>query len=292
MALIAPAGPVTEGRIRRAHARLRRWGLDGVEGSAIRRRAGYLAGSDEERGRDLEWALAAPELDAVWALRGGYGTMRLWSRADFAALRRRPRALIGFSDNTSLHLAAARQRVFSFHGPHAGAQRLSAMATACFRAVLFDAAPAGALPPARSGAEPAGLVGGAAEGRLAGGNLSLLAAAVGTPWAAAFRGAIVALEEVDEPVYRIDRMLEQLIVSGSLKGARGLALGRFTNATGGGRGRTLATLLEEFARRLEVPALGGLPFGHVDDTWTLPLGARARLDADRGRLEILEAAVR
>ncbi|HUG02498.1 MAG TPA: LD-carboxypeptidase [Longimicrobiales bacterium] len=292
VALIAPAGPVGEARIRRALARVRRLGLEAVEGAAIRERAGYLAGGDLSRARDLAWALSAPDIDAVWTLRGGYGSMRLWSRLDLARLRSHPRPFIGFSDNTSLHLAAQVHRVVSFHGPHAGAERLTRMTTECLRRVLWRAQPAGVLPAARTGPSPAPLVGGRADGRLAGGNLSLLAAAAGTPYALNCQGRLLVLEEVDERVYRVDRMLEQLAASGALAGVRGLAVGRFTEIRTETRGRSLAVVLEEFARSLGVPAVTGLPIGHVVDNWTLPLGARARLDADAGTLEILEPAVR
>lgn len=292
VALIAPAGPVDEARIARAAARLRRLGLEPVEGRGIRARTAYLAGDDDTRSADLEWAFRAADIDGVWSLRGGYGSMRLWGRLPLDALRARPRPFLGFSDNTSLHLAARRLRVVSFHGPHAGADRFPAMAAACIRAVAFEPEPAGVLPPAGSGPSPEALVGGRAEGRLVGGNLSLLAAAAGTPFALEARGGILVLEDVDEAVYRIDRMLEQLVASGALAGVRALALGRFTNIEASGRGRPLRAVLDELARRLDVPTLLDLPFGHVPDSWTLPLGARARLDADAGTLEVLEPAVR
>ncbi len=292
VALIAPAGPVTDARIQRADARLRRLGLEAVEGRSIRERRGYLAGDDAARADDVAWALSDPGIDAVWSLRGGYGSMRLWSRLDPALLRANPRPFIGFSDNTSLHLAAQLQRVISFHGPHAGAERFTSMTTDCLRRVLFRPEPPGPLPAARSGPEPRTLAGGTAEGRLAGGNLSLLAAAAGTPYALSCQGRILLLEEVDEAVYRVDRMLEQLAASGALAGVRGLAIGRLTRIRTDTPGRSLAAVLEEFARALGVPAVAGLPFGHVDDNWTLPLGARARLDADARTLEVLEPAVR
>ncbi|HSM35457.1 MAG TPA: LD-carboxypeptidase [Longimicrobiales bacterium] len=290
VALVAPAGPVDDARIARAVARLQRLGLEPVEGRGVRERAAYLAGSDRTRAADIAWAFRDPGIDAVWALRGGYGSMRLWRQLPLEILRTRPRVFLGYSDNTSLHLAFQRQGVVSFHGPHAGAERLPSRAAACLVAVLFEAAPAGVLPGAD--ARPVPLVGGRAEGRLAGGNLSLLAAAAGTPFAPEARGRILILEDVDEAVYRIDRMLEQLLASGVMEGVRGLALGRFTKVADNRRPRKLDDVLAEFAGRLGVPTLSNLPFGHLADSWTLPLGARARLDADAGTLEILEPAVR
>jgi muramoyltetrapeptide carboxypeptidase len=131
--------------------------------------------------------------------------------------------------------------------------------------------------------------GGRAEGRLAGGNLALLAALAGTPWAPRFDGAIVVLEDVNEAIYRVDRMLRQLLLAGAFAGCRAIAFGHCTRCPepcdDDGR-RTLPEVVGEIADALGVPALVGLPVGHIDDQWTLPLGAMATLDADARRLTV------
>jgi muramoyltetrapeptide carboxypeptidase len=285
VALVAPAGPVQEGRIQAALERCRRLGLEPVLGAAAHgMHVEYLAGTDEDRLADLQRALVAPDIDAVWALRGGYGTMRLLQRLDLAGLAAASRAFIGFSDNTALHLALHARGVVSFHGPNAGGDA-SELSEACLRRVLFEAEAAGALP-LPAGRAPARLHGGAAEGPLIGGNLALLAAMCGTPAAPRAAGAILFVEDVGETAYRLDRAWTQLALAGALDGVRGVAFGRFTDC-----GADTHALLQRLSAPLGVPVLADLPFGHEPDNWTLPLGVRARLDADAGSLELLESAV-
>ncbi len=135
---------------------------------------------------------------------------------------------------------------------------------------------------------------GVAEGPLVGGNLALLAALSGTPWALRAEGAVLFLEDVGEPSYRVDRMLSQLLLSGALEGVAGVAVGAFSESPDEGKPEypTAAEVVAERLAPLGVPIAFGFPFGHVDESWTLPLGVRARLDAGAGTLELTEAAVR
>lgn len=288
VALIAPAGPIDEARVERARAMCAALEVEPVLGTSVLARADYLAGSDDARAEDLRTALADDSIDAVWALRGGYGTMRTLVTMGVLPVHQ-PRAYIGFSDNTAIHLALLRAGIVSFHGPHAGGD-FPPFAETCFRRVLFDATPAGVLPLPEN-AETACLSAGIAEGELIGGNLSLLAALVGTPWAMQARGRIVFIEEIEEPYYRIDRMLMQLRLSGAFDGAAAVIFGQFTDCDPSGCTRPLTEVLHELVEHLSVPVGYGYPFGHVADNWTLPQGVRARFDAQAGTLELLEAAV-
>lgn len=290
VALVAPAGPVSEKRIAAALERCAALGLEPVIGAAARQRTGYFAGPDSSRAADVQWAISDESIDAVWALRGGYGAMRLLPRLDLSPLQARLRAVIGFSDITALHLALVERGLVSFHGPHPG-ESVPAATDECFRRVLFDGAPAGVLPLPEDGEAPVTLVGGVAEGPLVGGNLALVAASCGTPAALHAEGRIVFLEDVGEPGYRIDRMLTQLRMAGALDGAVGLALGKFTEVPPYADDRPVVEIVGELAEELAIPAVIGLPIGHVADNWTLPLGIRARLDANHGTLELLESAV-
>lgn len=284
VALIAPAGPIAPERVEVAVDRCERFGLEPVLGRASRSsHAGYLAGADADRLADFRQALDDPEIDAIWALRGGYGTMRLLADLDLSGFAARPKPYIGFSDNTAVHLAMLARGVVSFHGPHAGGES-TAMSEDCLRRVLWHAEPAGELP--AGDVPPVTLRGGMAEGPLVGGNLSLLASMAGTPAAPSARGRILFVEEVDERPYRIDRAWTQLRLAGALDGVAGIALGRFTDCDD----RALE-LLEHLTADLDVPVLAELPIGHEPDNWTLPVGVRARLDADAGTLTILEPAV-
>ncbi|HUG40287.1 MAG TPA: LD-carboxypeptidase [Longimicrobiales bacterium] len=298
VALICPAGPVGEEKIQIADARCRALGFEPVPGRSIRSRAGYLAGTDRERADDLAGAIAG-DVAAIWAIRGGYGTLRTLQLVDLAPLVRNPRAFIGFSDNTAIQLALHKLGVVSFHGPHAGHPHFPAATEATFRSVLGRSEAAGVLPVGvEVDAPPVTLVGGAAQGPLVGGNLALLAAACGTPYQPDTRGAILFVEDIAEPLYRIDRMITQLRLAGLLDDIAGIAFGEFTEMPAPvlrgepGAEPCLEEVLRELIAPLGVPAVLGLPFGHGRENWTLPLGVAARLDADHATLELLEPAVR
>jgi muramoyltetrapeptide carboxypeptidase len=295
VALVAPAGPLAEGAVERAVERVERWGWEPLVGQHAGGRHGYLAAPDAERARDLNEALTAPHVDAVWCLRGGYGTMRLLGDIDFGRVRVHPRALIGFSDITALHLALQNEGVVSFHGPHPATEEFSDYSAACLHRLLTSCEPLGPLPFPPGGPERAQtLTGGVAEGRLVGGNLSLIAATLGTPYAIRSEGALLFLEEVGEPAYRADRLLTHLLLAGVLQAAAGVVVGAFSDPPADERPGTpsLDEVVAERLAGLGIPVALGFPFGHVAENATLPLGIRARLDATAGTLEYLEAAVR
>ncbi|HEX6051852.1 MAG TPA: hypothetical protein VFZ21_21435, partial [Gemmatimonadaceae bacterium] len=185
---------------------------------------------------------------------------------------------------TALHAALiARAGAVTFHGPTARAELSDFSRESLYRAVIAGCDPCGAAPGART------LRPGRADGVLAGGNLALLAALAGTPYAPRFERAIVVLEDIDEAVYRVDRMLRQLLMAGMLDGARALAFGACTNcpeASDDGA-RRLDDVVGETAELLGIPAVSGVPVGHIGEQWTLPLGAHAVLDADARTLTVL-----
>ncbi len=249
-----------------------------------------FAGTDARRLSDLQAAFDDPSIRAVWALRGGYGTLRILPHLDLSRQRRAPIPFIGFSDNTSIHVLHASASVISFHGPHPGAD-FPPESEESFRRTLFSAEPPGALPLRAGDPDPQTLVGGSAEASLVGGNLAILASMCGTPESPKARGRILFLEDVGEPAYRVDRMLLQLDRAGVTDGVVGLAFGRFTPAPGGGT-EPVMEVLTEFAQRLGGPAVADLPFGHEQHNCTLPVGGRALLDAAAATLTLVEAAVR
>src|SRR5690606_20887943 len=179
VALVAPAGPVDPERIERSCARCRALGLEPVvlPGAAGRHR--FLAGTDAARLADLQGAFDERAIDAVWALRGGYGTVRIVDALDLGRQREDPIPFIGFSDNTTLHARHVELGVVSFHGPHPGAD-FPPETEAAFRRVLFDPGAADVLPLRAGDPAPRTLTGGRAEGPLVGGNLAVLASLCGT----------------------------------------------------------------------------------------------------------------
>ncbi|HEU4588448.1 MAG TPA: LD-carboxypeptidase [Gemmatimonadales bacterium] len=302
VALIAPSGPLLErDDITRAAELCRALGHDPLLGAHAAARYGYLAGTDAERLADLNAALANPEVDAVWCLRGGYGLTRILDAVDTAALARRPKPIIGFSDITALLIALWRATgVPTFHGPTAR-QSLPSFTRRHFERVLATPAAPGCLerlrPPADVLVPPAPRIvtlrGGRAEGPLVGGNLSLLQCLIGTRWCPDFTGALLFLEDVNEDLYRIDRMLSHLRLAGVLDRVAGVVVGQFTEMkrSAGDGALGFDEVLEHYFGGLGVPVAYGFPIGHVDEQWTLPIGVRARLDADAGELELLEPAV-
>jgi muramoyltetrapeptide carboxypeptidase len=302
VALVAPAGPLLErDDLTRGAELCRALGYEPVLSPHAGARHGYLAGTDEQRSADLNAALANDEIDAIWCLRGGYGMTRILDRVDFESLQRRPRAVIGYSDITTLiNAIPLRAGVVAFHGPVARSP-LTAFSRRHFDCVLGAAAPAGLCerPPA-----PADVIvprqnrivtlrAGVAEGPLVGGNLTLLQCLLGTPFSPPTDGALLFLEDIHEDLYRVDRMLVHLRMAGGLERVAGVVVGRFTemnrHTNDGAMG--FDEVLETHLAPLGVPVAYGFPIGHIDDQWTLPVGVRARLDAGAGTLTITEPAV-
>ena len=302
VALVAPAGPILErDDLTRAEHLCRALDYEPVLGKHAYSRYGYLAGTDDERLADLNAALQDPSIAAIWCIRGGYGSIRLLDRIDYAAMTRRPKALIGYSDITTLLNAVTRRSgTVTFHGPVARAA-MPPFTRQHFSHVLGSAEAAGRLgrlpvpsdvllPPEN---RIATLVGGTAEGPLIGGNLTLLQCLIGTPYFPEFQGSILFLEDVGEQLYRVDRMLAHLRTLGVLQQLAGAIIGRFTQLERGGSDGALGLdeVLATYFGTLGIPVAYGFPIGHIEAQWTLPLGVRARLDADAGEVDLLEPAV-
>lgn len=288
VALVAPAGPLRgEEDLQHAMDNVRSFGWEPVPGRSVLACAGYLAGTDEQRLGDLNTAIADESVDAIWCIRGGYGAMRLLDRVDYAGLRKRTKALIGYSDITALHAAiATRCDMVSYHGPTARAP-LTPFSRDSLERALHGADPFGQCASAET------LHAGRARGRLVGGNLALLCALSGTQFEPSYAETILVLEDVNEPVYRIDRMLTQLRLAGQLSRCRGIVFGQFTDIPRDSPeesvdSRNLEDVLDEIAASLRIPCIVGAPVGHIADQWTFPLGMDVELDATERTLRILE----
>ena len=290
--VIAPAGPVEPERLAQVPALYESFGYRCRIYPGCALGDGYLAGPDEARLADLHQALADDEVQAIHSIRGGYGCMRLLDRIDAALVRRSRKLLIGYSDITALHALWFREGLPSLHAPMAASDLLmrghEADRDALFALLQGGLRAGDVLAPAL---DPAGLrAPGQAEGPLVGGNLSLIAALLGTPWAWDVRGAILFLEDVSEDRYRVDRMLTQLRLAGVLDAAAGFVIGSFTKSES--PQTLLGELLLPLCRRQGKPLLGGWPTGHGTPNRPLPLGLRVRLDADARRLVLGEDLLR
>jgi muramoyltetrapeptide carboxypeptidase len=287
VALVAPSGILPDrAQVELAIENARSLGWIPVLGENVSELHGYLAGTDEQRAADLNKALRDETIDAIWCVRGGYGAMRLLRDIDFAALRANPRPLIGFSDITALHAAIHREcGIVSFHGPTARGELTEFSRDSLLRAVEAQVDPCGEAPSARV------LRPGKARGRLAGGNLALIASLMGTPWSVDFDGAILIIEDIDEAVYRVDRMMRQLLLAGVLGKCAAIVAGDFRPPAGetSEGNRTVDEVIAEAADEAGIPCLAGAPFGHIDDQWTIPLGAVAELDTEARSLHVVES---
>jgi len=290
--VVAPAGAVDEVRLAAGVRVLESWGLEVRLGDAVLDRAGYLAGTDAARRNDLERMLAAVDVRGVFCARGGYGSQRLVPDLDLAAVARRPKLLVGYSDATALLNALVGAGMAAVHGPMVAtdiARGLTPRSLAHLRSLLFD-------PLYRWEADvPVTVRPGRATGPLVGGCLSVLVTALGTPWALDTRGAILFLEDVHEVPYRIDRMLTHLHQAGKLDHVAGIVFGTMA-ACPPRDGVALIDVVQEFFADAPYPVGFGLPAGHDPaatgvDNMALPLGVRATLDTTEHRLVPLEPAV-
>lgn len=294
MGVCAPAGPVDPPALDKGVAQLESLGFRVRRAGGILERRGFTAGTLETRLADLRGLFADDEVKGIVCARGGAGASGLLPRLDGEWLRARPKAFVGYSDITLLHLYLNRRGLVTFHGPMVAKD----LATGAYDRPSLLGALTGQGPPYRSEAEDLlPLRPGEAEGRLRGGCLSLLASAAGTPWALETKGddTILFMEDVDEPPYRIDRMLRQLRASGALSGVRGIVFGDMKGCSPRlDADYTLEDVIGEALEGLDVPLAFGLSSGHsTGPNVTLPFGVRARLScsADEARFELLESAV-
>ncbi len=273
--VVAPAGPAEAERLSAGLEVLAGWGLEVVPPTPLDAAdVGWLAGSDHARAQALATTWVDGEVRAVFATRGGFGSQRLVDLLDWRAMAQTgPAWLVGYSDVTALHQAfASRLGVATLHGPGvATLPSLDGVALASLRDLLLD----GRVPPLEG--LPGG--GGATTAPLVGGNLAVLASSVGTSGVHAAQGSIALLEDVNEPPYRLDRLLTQLLRSGWFDGVRGVAVGQLTDC---GEPEVARALVHSRLGPLGVPMVLDLPIGHVPDTRSVVLGQRATIDGDAG----------
>jgi len=302
--IVAPSSPPPDPKaVDRAAEALERYGFVPKLAANVRARHGFLAGGDRERAADVMQMFTDKMVKAIICLRGGYGAARVLELLDYRAIRRHAKIFSGFSDITSLHCAFAKKvNMISIHAPMLNgwlqAQDVPEFTRASFLRTVMEAKPPGSIVADYDKKNISTVCCGVAEGRLVGGNLSVLCASIGTPFEPSFKGKILFIEDVNEQPYRLDRMLTQLLNAGLLRHAAGVAVGVNRDCEDDHKEQVIeeyrqspADVMAERLQTLGVPVVMGLPFGHVELNATIPLGAHARLDADNGDLIILESAV-
>ena len=293
--IVAPSSGARNDRLEKGIGLLEASGYRVALGDHLFDRHGYLAGMDSARAADFTQMFARKNVDAVFCARGGYGAARISRLVDWDVVVANPKLFVGYSDITTLHLALERRaRLITIYGPMVASLGggLSEDCARLFWRMLTSIEPVGNIRTPEECIRT--LVGGKVQGRIGGGCLALLAAAVGTPDAPDFRNRIVLLEDVDEAAYRVDRYLMQLLHAGILQQAAGFVIGTVTDwekQEKGPAGITLERVWEDIMAPLGKPTIIGFPCGHEPDPATIPLGCLAELDADSGTLTLLESAV-
>ena len=301
VALIDPASATFESvKIEIAVEVVEAMGFKARPAPHIADRYGYLAGKDQDRADDVNQMFADPSVNAVLALRGGWGCARLLPYVDFDVIAKHPKILVGYSDLTALLLPVhARTGLVTFHGPMGGSI-WNSFNLDYFKRVLCNAEAVrfenvheinDTLVQVENRIQT--ITPGVARGRLLGGNLTVLAGIVGSGYLPDFSGAILFVEEVEENIYRVDRLLTQLALAGILGRLKGVVFGNCTKCLPGeGYGAlTLEEVLRDHIKPLNVPAWSGAMIGHIDRQFTIPEGTEVEIDADKGTITMLEPAV-
>jgi muramoyltetrapeptide carboxypeptidase len=297
--LVTPGSPVTREQLQTSSEELEKLGFRVTWNDTVLSRHGYFAGPDRERARELMEMFTREDIDAVWCVRGGYGSIRILDLLDYDLIRRHPKVLVGYSDITALHQAIGRETgLVTYHGP-LGISEFNHFTVKSLQQLVMDPVVPYAYPYKREKDtrdnpefDRYTIRGGTAEGLLAGGNISVLDSLIGTRYETDFEGRIAYLEEVEEKTYRVDKMLFHLLSATNLRKAAGIVLGAFSQCNIDDEPRlTLREALDELLRPLDMPVSYGLPFGHIDRMVTIPNGIMARMDGDRNSLELMEETV-
>jgi muramoyltetrapeptide carboxypeptidase len=301
--IVAPASPAEDPEdIDDFAAALANLGFKPKLSRNIRKRLGFLAGDDQARADDLMSMFADREVKAIFCLRGGYGSGRLLGMLDYQFIKRHAKIFIGFSDITALHTAfEVHAKMVSFHGPTLNSSVTSSRPSkftlnSLMKTIMEPAAP-GRICDGQPEKNVTILKRGTATGPLIGGNLSVFIALIGTPYQPRFRNSILFFEDVQEQPYRFDGRLTQLLNAGLLQQVAGVAVGNNKDCEDPDAAKskeyhqTVEDVLKDRLLPLGVPVVSGLPFGHVRENATLPMGLQATLDAVNGDLIINEPAV-
>lgn len=302
--IIAPASNVDkQADIDEARTTIESLGFKTVFGSHVSDKYGYLAGTDKDRAADVNEMFRRKDIDGIIALRGGWGCLRMIPYLDYAMIRRHPKVLMGYSDITTvLNAIYLRSGLVTFHGPVA-ISTYNDYTNEYLKKAVFTPKPVGLVaqpvpsPDDKDDTAIISLGKGHGTGPLIGGNLSLIVTMLGTPYEIDLKGKVLFIEEVGEEPYRVDRMLTHLWITGRLQKLAGLVIGKFSNCVPKRvnpeypTSFTVEEILQQRIAPLGIPAIAGVMVGHIKNKITMPIGVRARVDADKKTFTILDAAV-
>lgn len=282
--IVAPAKPTDEKLLNGCLDELHKRGFRTKVAPNVTQKWGIFAGDEQFRARSFMECWCDPAVDAVWCFHGGYGCTPLLDHLDFTLMREHPKIFIGMSDVTALHIAIAKKcDLITFLGPTVSylfQSNLPFSENALWKVIMHRLE--------RPFSEFEVIKPGRAEGRLTGGNLALIAALIGTPWQIETKGKILVLEDVNEPPYRVDRMLCQLKQSGLLNDLAGVVLCSWQGCEGDNPEFSLSEVFSRYFSSVDYPVVCGFPNGHIPRQYTLPLNANAILDTHSHALTIQE----
>lgn len=294
--LISPASRLPkEKQYDKIIKQVQKLGFNVKVGEHARNQYGYLAGHDKQRAEDLNNMFADDTVDAILPFRGGWGCNRILNLIDYELIQQNPKILVGFSDITSLLLGIYKKTgLITFHGP-VGKSDWTDYTTQHFRKALSYQHPYSLDIPSKDLCEDCSslsiITPGKATGKLLGGNLSVLTAMIGSDYLPDWNNNILFIEDVGEDVYRIDRMLTQLKLSGVLDQISGFVFGQCASCNrSNSYSLTLDQVFDDHIKPLGIPAFSGAMFGHIEKTLTLPVGVSAEIDAQSGTISIAEVA--
>ena len=295
--LITPAAPVKKEQLTSAIEKLESQGFQVYYLPSVLDEYGYFAGKDEDRAAELMHMFENNKVDGIMCLRGGYGTSRILDLLDFNTIKQNPKPFIGYSDITVLNLAISQKTgLVTYHGIM-GVSDFNPFAIESFEKVIMQHEKSYKYDYCRESATEENpefdqytITEGKARGYLTGGNLSLLASLTGTKYQPNFRNKLVIIEEVGEETHRVDKMLVQLIMGTNLKEAAGIILGVFKKCNDDSEiaSLSLKQALDDLLKPLNIPTAYGLPFGHIDNKITIPMGIFAEFNAHKPTLKLLE----
>jgi muramoyltetrapeptide carboxypeptidase len=290
--LVAPASPVYQpSEYQKMISTLEQLGFRLKEGDSVKKQYGYLAGNDEERAADLNQMFEDDEIEAILCIRGGYGSNRILDLIDYDLISQNPKIFAGFSDITAIHMALLKETgLVSFHAP-VGKSDWNSFTKREFDSVLrkgekhFYRVPDQKLEHCRS------INKGNSRGELIGGNLSVLCSLIGSKYEPDFSGSILFVEEVGEDIYRIDRLLSQLKLSGALDKINGFIFGECLACEQNANSLSLDEVLNHYIQPLKIPAFYGAMISHDLLNTTIPVGIEAEMDAEQFSFRLLQQAV-
>lgn len=256
---------------------LHSWGLEAVVGSTIGLDFNQLAGTDEQRAADFQKQLDNPNIKAIWCVRGGYGTVRMIDLLDFTKFKQHPKWIVGFSDVTVLHNHLNTMGYQSIHGiMPVTVPRATPAAVSSMKSALFGEPISYTIAPDKMNRF------GTATGELVGGNLSILYSLLGSPSAIDCKDKILFLEDLDEYLYHIDRMMMNLRRNGCIENLKGIVVGGMTKMKDNEVpwGKNAVEIVDDVTKKYNIPVIFNFPAGHIQDNRALIMGSTVTIDVN------------